>query len=89
MYEFPFEEKQLTENKTLRSFSSTVEDDELIWHMDREDRKITIKESNGWKLQYDNQLPVEMKPGQTFFIKAQEYHRVIKGKGNLVIEIER
>ena len=89
MCEFPFEEKKLTENTIIRSFSSEVNKEDLVWHKDQEDRKITIKESNGWKIQYDNQLPIEMKPGQIFYIKSYEYHRVLKGNGNLIVKIER
>ena len=87
--DFPFKEKQISENRVVRLFESKTESDELVWHRDREDRTITIHESNGWKIQYDNQLPVEMKKGDTFKIKAYEYHRVIKGEGRLVVEIKK
>lgn len=87
--DFPFKEKIISENRVLRLFESNTAGDELVWHRDREDRKITIHESNGWKIQYDNQLPVEMKKGDTFEIKAYEYHRVIKGEGRLVVEIKK
>ena len=87
--DFPFKEKIISENRTVRLFESNTASSELVWHRDREDRKITIHESNGWKIQYDNQLPIEMKKGDTFEIKAYEYHRVIKGEGRLVVEIKR
>lgn len=87
--DFPFKEKIISENRSVRLFESNTDSSELVWHRDREDRKITIHESNGWKIQYDNQLPIEMKKGDTFEIKAYEYHRVIKGEGRLVVEIKR
>ena len=46
-----------------------------------------VKESKGWQFQYDNELPFELEQGKTYFVEAMRYHRVIKGKGNLVIEI--
>jgi hypothetical protein len=44
--DFPFDEKHLIENLFLREFKDTVDDEELIWHQDREDRIITVLESN-------------------------------------------
>lgn len=70
-----------------RVFEQHVHDDELVWHRDRKDRTVLVIESNGWKYQADNKLPVELKPGDTLHINALEYHRIIKGSGNLVVEI--
>ena len=58
--EFPVIQTKLSENKALRTFNESVNNAELIWHMDREDRLITVLESDSWKLQMDNSLPVEL-----------------------------
>ena len=89
MSDFPFEEKQIAENVFLRYFDHNVLSEELIWHQDREDRVIKVIESNGWKLQLDNQLPVLLEKDSTYNIPAYVYHRVIKGSGRLLIEVEK
>ena len=86
--EFPFVQTKLSENKALRTFNESVNNAELIWHMDREDRLITVLESDSWKLQMDNSLPVELKKGKTYFIPKMTYHRVIKGSGSLILELQ-
>ena len=83
----PFEEK-LTNNKSLlRKFGYNVNSEDLIWHRDREDRVIKVIKSNNWKFQFDNKLPQEMKDGDVIIIKKNAWHRVIKGQGDLLIEI--
>lgn len=71
----------------IRTFSEDVESEELIWHRDKYKREITILEGEGWELQLDNRLPEELVKGKIYTIPAMEYHRVIKGSGDLVIKI--
>jgi len=87
--DFPFSEKKVGGKLFLREFKKNVNPEELIWHQDREDRVIKVIESNGWKLQLDNQLPVLLEKGSTYSIPAYVYHRVIKGSGRLLIEVEK
>ena len=70
-----------------RVFSEDVDEMDLIWHRDYNDRKIVVVEGNEWKLQKDNEEPVIMEHGVTYEIKAMEYHRIHKGFGDLVIKI--
>lgn len=85
---FPFTETK--KGKVLiREFSQGVDKMELIWHRDREDRTITILESKGWKLQMDNTLPVVLEEGKSYNIPKNTYHRVIKGEGKLILELEK
>lgn len=85
---FPFTETK--RGKVLiREFSQDVDKGELIWHRDREDRTITILESKGWKLQMDNTLPVVLEEGKSYNIPKNTYHRVIKGEGKLILELEK
>ena len=70
-------------------FSSDIDPEEFKWHQDDEDRVVTILEcGKGWGFQYDNELPYEVAPGDILFILRHEWHRVIKGEGNLVIKID-
>ena len=87
--DFPFEEKKVGKKIFLREFKESIDSDELIWHLDRDDRKIFILESNGWKLQMDNELPKELVRGDTHFIPKMTYHRVIKGTGDLKIRLTK
>lgn len=85
---FPFTETK--RGKVLiREFSENVDKGELIWHRDREDRTITILESKGWKLQMDNTLPVVLEEGKSYNIPKNTYHRIIKGEGKLILELEK
>jgi hypothetical protein len=84
----PYKEIQISENKKLRFFhSDTLNESELEWHRDREDRLVEIIEANGWSFQYDNELPFSLQEGDKLFIPKNHFHRVIKGNGDLVVEI--
>ena len=87
--DFPFTEKQIGKKIFLREFKRDVVSDELIWHMDREDRYVKVVSGKGWELQLDNKLPEIMKEGKVYFIPSYTYHRVIKGDTNLIVEIKR
>jgi len=62
-------------------------DEELVWHRDRADRDVYVVEANGWKFQFDNEVPFEMQEGDTIHIKKMDYHRILKGHDRLVIKI--
>ena len=87
--DFPFEEEQINENTFIRTFSADVDEMELIWHEDRENRVINVLEGNGWKFQFDEELPVEMTEGKSISILKGKLHRVIKGKGPLKINLQK
>jgi quercetin dioxygenase-like cupin family protein len=73
--------------KTIREFDETIDDSELVWHRDKMDRYVTIIKSENWQFQFDDALPFKLAPGVSFFIPKETFHRVIKGTGNLLIEI--
>lgn len=81
----PFTEKLLGNNQYIREFSTDVDTHELEWHIDREDRTISVVENIDWQIQLDNNLPQLLK--ETIFIPKETYHRVIKGTGNLKVRI--
>lgn len=82
--------KQIVEEAgtLLREFASDSTPEELHWHRDYHDRKIMILESGGWKIQFDNEMPKLMNEGDNYFIRAGQWHRVIKGSGKLVLRIQ-
>ena len=88
MREFPFEEVKLTENKVIRIFDAhNTMNSELVWHKDREDREVYVEQSKDWHLQLENQGPVKLEAGQTHFIPAYTWHRLLMGKDKLIVEI--
>jgi quercetin dioxygenase-like cupin family protein len=86
MESYPFEENTIGEYR-MRTFSNSVETEELKWHFDDENRLVEVIESNGWLLQMDDELPIKLIRGESYFIPQGVYHRVIKGDGDLVIKI--
>lgn len=70
-----------------RCFSRDVEADELKWHWDEKDRLVKVVNDNDWYYQSDNQFPIALKKDSEIFIKAGEWHRVIKGNTDLEVEI--
>jgi len=86
MKNLPF--KQIRKDSMLiREFSKDVNSNELVWHRDRSDRLVRVISGPGWGLQIENSLPVLMEVGKTYFIPKKTYHRLIKGKDRLVVEI--
>tara|TARA_B100001559_G_C16393030_1_gene572158 strand:+ start:776 stop:1060 length:285 start_codon:yes stop_codon:yes gene_type:complete len=89
----PYKEEILEKHGTretyrVREFDENLEDRELIWHRDEETRRVTVLAGVGWQFQLDDELPRELIIGQHFSIPRLKYHRVIKGKGNLIVKIE-
>ena len=84
---YPFKEKKINENTLLREFSNTHVSSDQMWHRDKENRTIVIVESGGWSFQKDNELPIVLKRGDKIKIQKEEWHRVIKGEGKLVVKV--
>ena len=89
-YYKPFEdfENSIYKNIFTRVFKENVKDKQLIWHKDRKDRVVKVVWGTGWKLQYDDELPVELEPGRNYYIKKEEFHRLHKGNSELKLEIK-
>ena len=77
----------ITDNIVVREFAADTDPMSLIWHEDQEDRVVEILTGNGWKFQFDEDLPFEMITGDKIDIPKGFLHRVIKGKNNLKIKI--
>ena len=83
----PYREKRFPDNRILREFSEIVPAEDLEWHMDRQDRKVTVVEGRNWKLQLESGLPFTICPGETYFIPKESWHRLLRGSGKLRIII--
>lgn len=76
-----------TEEGEIRTFTQDIDQSELVWHRDREDRVIDPIRPTDWMIQFDNQLP--RKITRQLFIPKGVYHRTIKGTGELKIRIKK
>lgn len=71
----------------LRTFYHCMNEEELVWHRDREDRIISPNHLTDWKFQFDNKLPIFI--NDEIFIPKGTYHRLIKGTGDLTLKIKK
>ena len=84
---YPFQQ-EIIDNKLRRVFTPEVDSEELKWHQDLKDRKVTIIEDGGWQFQMEDKLPNKLKVAEQIFIPKFAWHRVIKGEGTLIVDIE-
>jgi hypothetical protein len=85
--ENPYTEEVLNSKERIRTFSASVLSDELVWHRDKNTRLVEVLAGDGWMLQMDNCLPVEMSVGDVYEIPARTYHRIKRGTTDLRIRI--
>ena len=85
----PYFENKINAKTLIRGFSCNVDQIDLVWHRDHENRTITIIEGKGWQFQRDNDLPFTLKKGDKIKVLAREYHRIIKGDSDLIIKITK
>jgi len=77
----------IVDGKIIRKFSADTAQYELEWHQDKMNRHVRILEGRDWCVQFDASLPAQLVIGETYFIPAKTWHRAVKGKGDLIIEI--
>jgi hypothetical protein len=83
----PFTEEKVEKSVVIRTFSSSIDEMDLKWHWDEEDRLVEPLNENDWQFQFDNQLPEKIyKP---IHIPAGVIHRVIKGSTDLIVKITK
>ena len=73
------------QNRFIRIFEADTDEKDLVWHRDERDRVMEVVHNTGWMIQFDNELPVDINSVKE--IPRMVYHRLIKGKGNLIVEI--
>jgi hypothetical protein len=86
--ENPYNEERDEFGVIKRTFYETTDSDEFVWHKDKKDRLVTPVTETDWMIQFDNELPRKMVIGESIEIPKESYHRVIKGSGDLIVEIE-
>jgi quercetin dioxygenase-like cupin family protein len=87
MRSVPYTSRNVAKNTFQRIFEHNTDNTELVWHRDANNRTVKVLEGNGWKFQLDNQLPQTISPGDILHIPARTFHRIIKGQGDLKVEI--
>ena len=89
MKENTLRDKPYQELKTFdfiyRKFTQEVDEEELVWHRDREDREVTVIGDTDWQFQLEDSIPQQLE--NTIFIPKDTYHRLIKGTGDLDLKI--
>ncbi len=83
----PYKEIKLSDNTFIREFKQDTDSGEFMWHRDREDRIIESINQTDWLIQLDDELPKKIK-GKVF-IPMGVYHRLIKGTGDLKINLTK
>tara|TARA_Y100001963_G_scaffold4914_1_gene6425 strand:+ start:668 stop:937 length:270 start_codon:yes stop_codon:yes gene_type:complete len=81
--------KPYIENGDVRTFSVEQAAEEFVWHRDKEDRKITVVEGEAWQFQLHEKFPVLLEKGKEYNIPKLVHHRLIKGKTDLVLKIDK
>ena len=83
----PYLDISESESQVIRKFDQSIDPIELKWHRDDETREIISENSTDWMIQLDNALPVSL--NNTITIPRHEWHRLIKGTGDLVLKIKK
>jgi len=81
----PYTDIETTDKYIIREFNENIDPIELMWHRDDENRLVEIIGNTDWKVQLENELPTSI--NSPIFIPKHEWHRVIKGTGNLRLKI--
>jgi hypothetical protein len=86
----PYIDIENTDEYIVRKFDENIDPIELMWHRDDEDRLVEIIDpGQGWKFQFENELPWDLEPQMSICILKHEWHRIIKGKENLLVKIHK
>jgi len=86
----PYKDLKVTDSYIIREFTENIDPIELMYFRLDQDRAIDILEvGKSWKIQFDDQLPFDLEPEMRIFILRHMWHRVIKGDGNLKIQIQK
>lgn len=73
-----------------RTFNGELDEEELVWHRDKEDREVTLIEGEDWYIQLDNELPRLLSKDTSHNIPKSTWHRIInKNRCNLVINVRK
>lgn len=85
----PYSDIAICDNYVIRVFDEGIDPIELKWHRDNEDRVVEVLNDTDWFFQYDDELPIPLKENVSLKIARHNWHRVIKGTGNLRLKITK
>lgn len=80
-----YHDSNISDDTVVRFFTESIDPIELKWHRDDEDRTIVSINETDWMVQLENRLPQNL--NLPIFISRGEWHRVIKGTGELNVKI--
>lgn len=80
----PFQEIKVSDATVIRTFKQETDSEDFMWHRDLSDRHVIAISKTDWQIQLDNKLPETL---SQVFIPKGEWHRIIKGTGDLTIKI--
>jgi hypothetical protein len=83
----PYDEVELSDTEFIRTFSESLNNEELKWHWDEEDRIIEPLHETDWMFQFDNQLPIKIEG--VIEVKKGVWHRLIKGTSEIKLKIKK
>jgi quercetin dioxygenase-like cupin family protein len=73
---------------TLRVYVEDVEEEKLVWHKDPRNEYFKVIGGRDWKLLIENNLPMNLEIGKFYYIPREVAHKMIKGKNNLILELQ-
>ena len=85
---YPYNELIISDFSSIRGFTNRVNQEELKWHFDEEDRIIELIDETDWMFQFDDELPFLITQSPIFIPKGK-YHRVIAGESDLIIKVTK
>ena len=74
-------------NFIIRNVNKNADESNFVWHRDKSDRIVIPIQGYGWKFQFDNELPQDVRLFKPITIPKNSYHRIIKGNSNLKVFI--
>jgi len=77
----PYTDLETTDKYIVREFDQNIDPIELMWHRDGEDRHVEVLEcGKGWGFQFEDELPIELKPESTFLFLSTNGTVLLKEK---------
>jgi hypothetical protein len=87
MSSLPYKNISQENNIINRCIQESTDDLELKWHRDLYNRHIKVISGSNWYLQLENEIPILLEKNKMYYIQKDQWHRVIKGNEDLILEI--
>ena len=83
----PYLDIETNGNLVTRKFGAEIDPVELMWHRDDEARTVEAVNPTDWQIQLEDRLPFAL--DHAININRHEWHRLIKGSGELILKITK